>query len=83
MIPIFIHFFFPPERHGTSRPVLIVVEDICGFQEELLNIQANQVLKENFSQKCLTQFEAQLKDKRILSKEAENALLPFPITYLM
>jgi hypothetical protein len=33
-----------------------VGEDICGFQEELIHLQANQVLKENFSQKYLTQF---------------------------
>jgi len=26
-----------------------VVEDICGFQEELLDLQASQLLKENFS----------------------------------
>lgn len=43
-----------------------VGEDNCGFQEELLDLQANQVLKENFLQKYLTQFWAQLKDKLIL-----------------
>jgi len=47
-----------------------VSEDIFGFQEELLDHQANQVSRENVSQMCLTQFWVQLKDKSILSKEA-------------
>jgi len=57
-------------------------EDICGFQEELLDLQANQVLRESFSQNRLTQFWAQLKDKHILTRESENALLPFPTAYV-
>lgn len=48
----------------------------------LLDLQAYQVLKECFSQKYLTQFWAQLKDKLILRRESENSLLPFLTTYL-
>ncbi|KAF0717366.1 zinc finger BED domain-containing protein 5-like, partial [Aphis craccivora] len=69
-------------RNPFEVSVHEVGEDICGFQEELIDLQANQVLKENFSQKCLTQFWAQLKDKPILTRESEKALLPFPTTYL-
>ncbi|KAL4126525.1 hypothetical protein QTP88_010746 [Uroleucon formosanum] len=69
-------------RNPFEISVHVVDEDICGFQEELLDLQASQVLKENFSRMCLTQFWAQLKDKPILSRESENALLPFPTTYL-
>lgn len=69
-------------RNPFDVSVHEVGEDFYGFQEELIDFQANQVLKENFSQKCLTRFWAQLKDKPILVKEAEKALLPFPITYL-
>ncbi|KAL4111928.1 hypothetical protein QTP88_015794 [Uroleucon formosanum] len=69
-------------RNPFEISVHEVGEDICGFQEELLDLQASQVLKENFSRMCLTQFWAQLKDKPILSRESENALLPFPTTYL-
>jgi len=56
-----------------------VGEDTCGFQEELLDLQASQ---ENFLGKCLTPFWAQLKDKPISSRESANALLPFSTTYL-
>jgi len=40
-------------RNPFEVSVHEVGEDICGFQEELIDLQANQVLKENFSQKCL------------------------------
>ena len=69
-------------RNPFEISVHEVGEDICGFQEELLDLQASQVLKEKFSRMCLTQFWPQLKDKPILSSESENALLPFPTTYL-
>lgn len=69
-------------RNPFEISVHKVGEDICGFQEELLDLQADQVAKENFSQKCLIQFWAQLNDKPILKRESEKPLLPFPTTYL-
>ena len=49
---------------------------------ELLDLQADKVVKESFSRKCLTQFLAQLKDRPISKRESEKALLPFPTIYL-
>lgn len=68
-------------RNSLEISVYEVGENIYGFQEELLDLQANQVLKENFYRKNLTQFWAQLKDKPILTRESEIVLLPFPTTY--
>ena len=55
-------------RNNFEISVHEVGEDICGFQEELLDLQASQVLKENCSRMCLTQFWAQLKDKPVLTR---------------
>ena len=59
-----------------------VGEDIPGFQEELFDLQENQVQKQRFECLSYSEFWAQLKDKPILSREAEKALIPFPTTYL-
>lgn len=56
--------------------------DIPGFQEELIDMQGDQILRDKFKQVSLTEFWAQLRNKPVLSNEAEMALLPFPTTYL-
>ena len=59
-----------------------VWEDILGFQEELIDLQENQVQRQRFENLQCSKFWTQLKDKPILTREAEKALLPFPTTYL-
>jgi hypothetical protein len=57
-------------------------DDIPGFQEELTDLQENQIQITKFTQLPCSSFWAQLKDKSILSQEAEKILLPFLTTYL-
>lgn len=57
-------------------------EDIFRFQEELIDLKGDQILRDKFKNLSLTEFWAQLMNKPVLSKEAEKALLPFPTTYL-
>ena len=59
-----------------------VGEDMPRFQEELIDLQENQVQKQRFENLQYLKFWTQLKDKLILTREAEKALLPFPTTYL-
>ena len=59
-----------------------VGEDIPGFQEELIELQENQVQKQRFENLPCSEFWAQLKDKPVMSREAEKAIIPFPTTYL-
>ncbi|XP_042868821.1 protein FAM200A-like [Penaeus japonicus] len=69
-------------RNVFSVNVSEVGEDIPGFQEELIDLQENQVQKQHFENLSIAKFWTQLKDKPILTREAEKALLPFPTTYL-
>ncbi len=69
-------------RNVFSVNVSEVGEDIPGFQEELIDLQENQVQKQHFENLQYSKFWTQLKDKPILTREAEKALLPFPTTYL-
>ncbi|XP_076036535.1 zinc finger BED domain-containing protein 5-like [Oratosquilla oratoria] len=69
-------------RNAFTVNVTEVGEDIPGFQEELIDLQGNQVQKQRFENLQCSKFWTQLKDKPILTREAEKALLPFPTTYL-